>query len=319
MPHGSHGCHAPDGPYAQTMDVNKARAFLAVAEELHFGRAAARLHMAQPPLSRTIRTLEDELGARLFERSPRRVTLTAVGQALVEPARELVMQSERMAHLVRRVQRGETGRVRLGFSGGSVNALVSALVRRVRAERPDLTVELSGAQLSHPGMERLRSGALDAIVGRWDVLPRDVDSRVLAREDLLIALPEHHRLAASRAVSAPDAADEPWIVLPGGHGATLSTRLHEFGRRGRFVPRIVETAPDSATQLLMVDAGIGLALTFSGVRENVPAHAVAFRPATPDLGSVDVRLAWRRNDVSPALRALLSCAEAAPTGAQTAR
>lgn len=291
------------------MDVNKARAFLAVAEERHFGRAAARLHIAQPPLSRMIRALEDELGVTLFERSPRRVVLTGVGEALVEPARELVMQSERITHLVRRIQRGETGSVRLGFSGASVNSIVSALARRLRQSRPDLTVELSGAQLSHPGLERLRSGTLDAIVGRWDVLPRDVDSRLLAREDLLFALPEHHRLATAATVSPADVAEEPWIVLPGGSGATLSTRLHELARRGRFVPRIVETAPDSATQLLMVDAGIGMALTFSGVRENVPVHSVAFRPAPPDLGSVEVRLAWRRDDVSPALAELIAISE----------
>lgn len=291
------------------MEINKARAFLAVAEELHFGRAAERLHIAQPPLSRMIRALEDELGAELFVRSPRSVSLTAVGEALVEPARELVMQSERMVHLVRRVQRGEIGRVRLGFSGASVNSIVSGLVRRVREDRPNLTVALQGAQLSQPGLERLMSGSLDAVVGRWDVLPPDVDSCVLAREELVIALPEQHRLTSQSSVSALDVASEPWVVLPGGGGATLSSRLHELARRGKFVPRIVETAADSATQLLMVDAGVGVALTFSGVRENVPVHTVAFRPVAPGLGDVEVRLAWRRANVSPALDALITIAK----------
>ena len=137
------------------MEVHKARAFLAVADELHFSRAAARLHMAQPPLSRLIRALEQELGAPLFVRSPRRVELTAVGRALVEPARELVMQSERISELVHRVQNGESGRVSLGFSGASVNSVVSALVRRVRSERPSLSLELHGSQLSYRGLERL--------------------------------------------------------------------------------------------------------------------------------------------------------------------
>ncbi len=293
-----------------SMEVNKARAFLAVAEELHFGRAAARLHIAQPPLSRTIRALEVELGAQLFERSPRRVSLTPVGEALVEPARELVMQSERMADFVRRVQQGETGRVRLGFAGASVNSIVSALARRVRAVAPDLTVALYGAQLSQPGLERLLSGALDAVVGRWDVLPADVDSCVVAREELLIAVAGGHRLASAASVSADDVAAESWIVLPGGGGATLSTRLNELARRGRFVPRVIDTAVDSATQLLMVDAGHAIALTFSGVRENIPVHTVAFLPIEPSLGVVEVRLAWRRADVSPALRALIEIAGA---------
>lgn len=291
------------------MEVHKAKAFLAVAEDLHFGRAAARMHMAQPPLSRLIRSLEEELGAVLFERSPRRVTLTAVGEALVEPARELVMQSERMKQLVRRVQRGETGRVRLGFAGASVNATVSALARRVRRDRPSLALELYGSQLSQAGLERLRDGALDAVVGRWDFLPDDVSSRVVASETLLIALPDDHPLAAASEVHIGDIAEEPWVVLPGGSGATLSNRLRLVGIQGRFIPRIVQTAVDSATQLLLVDAGVGVALTFSGVRENLPAHAVVFRPLVPDLGSVDVRLAWRKDDENPALAELIGISE----------
>lgn len=287
----------------------RARAFLAVAEELHFGRAAQRLHMAQPPLSRLIRALEEELDAVLFERSPRRVVLTPVGEALLEPARELVMQSERIPELVRRVQRGDLGTVRLGFSGASVNALISRLVRATRRARPDLSIELRAAQLSQAGLEGLRAGALDAVVGRWDVLPRDVDSRVIAEEELLVAMPHDHRLAPLEAVSVADVADEPWVVLPGGGGATLSRRLHALGMRGRFVPRIVETVPDSATQLLLVDAGVGVALTFSTVQENIPAHDVVFRPVRPGLGTVEVRLAWRRQDANPALRALVGVAE----------
>lgn len=291
------------------MEVNKARAFLAVAEELHFGRAATRLHIAQPPLSRMIRTLEHELGADLFVRSSRGVTLTSVGEALVEPARELVMQSERILPLVQRVQRGETGRVRLGFSGASVNSIVSALAREVRRVRPDLTIALQGAQLSQPGLEQLMSGTLDAVVGRWDTLPPETDSVVLAREQLVLALPEAHPLTNTSRIHAAELAGESWVVLPGGRGATLSNRLHELARQGNFVPRVVETAADSATQLLMVDTGVGVALTFSSVSANVPVHSVAFREVEPDLGDVEVRLAWRREAVTPALSTLIRLAE----------
>lgn len=264
--------------------------------------------MAQPPLSRLIRALEEELGARLFDRGPRHVELTAVGAALVDPARELVMQSERIVGLVRRVQEGQTGRLRLGFAGASVNAVVSALARRMRAERPDIALELHGSQLSHAGLQRLRSGDLDAVIGRWDALPADIDSLVLTEERLFVALPDDHPLATHETVTAADVAGEPWVVLPGGSGATLSNRLHLLGTRGAFVPRIVQTAVDSTAQLLLVDAGVGIALVFSGVRESVPAHAVVFRPIEPDLGSVEVRLAWRRDDRSPALGSLIAAA-----------
>lgn len=300
------------GRTLKPVDVNQARAFLAVAEELHFGRAALRLHMAQPPLSRLIRALEAQLGVTLFERSPRKVSLTPAGEALIEPARELLMQSERIRPLLQRVQRGEIGRVRLGFSGASVNSIVSAIVRAVRARRPGIGIELYGSQLSSPGMERLRSHALDAIVGRWDVLPRDVASHVVAHEELVIALPDNHRLVSAERITAADLADESWIVLPGGGGATLSTRLHELSIRGRFVPKIVATAPDSATQLLMVDAGNGIALTFSGVRENIPLPTVVYRPLAAELAAVEVRLAWRASDANPALAELVRIVKTMP-------
>ena len=291
------------------MEVRQARAFLAVAEDLNFGRAAARLHMAQPPLSRLIRTLERELGVVLFERDTKHVALTLVGDELVEPARELVMQSERISLLAHRVRRGEAGRVRLGFAGSSVNSIVSAITRRVRVERPGLRLELFGSQLSYPGLERLRSGSLDAVIGRWDFLPDDVHSCVIAQEELVVVLPDDHRLAGVERLSATDVAEEPWVVLPGGQGASLSNRLHLLGGQGRFVPRIVQTAVDSATQLLLVGAGAGIALTFSGVRENIPAQGVVFRPLDVGLGPVDVRLAWSSLEDNAALRAVIAIAE----------
>ncbi|SHK32963.1 DNA-binding transcriptional regulator, LysR family [Pseudonocardia thermophila] len=290
------------------MDVHRARAFLAVAEELHFGRAAARLRMAQPPLSRMIRAIEAELGAPLFERGPRHVALTPLGEALIEPARSLVMQSERIVEIARRMRRGESGRVRLGFSGASVYALVGALVRRAREDYPGLTLELRGSHLSEPGLERMLAGGLDAVVGRWDRLPDEVDSLVLAQEELLVALPAEHRLAVAEALRPGELADEAWIALPGGRGATLSNRLHLLGTLGRFVPRIVDTAVDSPTQLLMVDSGAGIALVFSGVSAAIPVHDVVFRPLDPGLGPVEVRLAWRRADPNPALARLVELA-----------
>ena len=101
----------------------------------------------------------------------------------------------------------------------------------MRAVRPGIALELFGSQLSHAGLERLRSGALDAVVGRWDFLPEDVRSLVLAEEQLLVALPDNHRLAGAATVTAADIADEPWVALPGGTGATLSNRLHLLGIR----------------------------------------------------------------------------------------
>lgn len=287
------------------MDVHKAQAFLAVADELHFGRAAERLHMAQPPLSRLIRQIEAELGAPLFERNTRQVSLTPQGAALIEPARELVMLSQRLKEIVQQSQAGEIGRIRLGFAGASVNRLVSELARRVRAERPGITLELFSSQFSHLGLERVLDGSLDLVIGRWDFLPAEVESRVIGREEILVALPEHHRLADHDGLAAADLAGEPWVVLPGASSATLPNRLGVLGVQGGFVPRIVQVAPDSSTQLMLVGVGVGVALTFSGVRENLLAPGVVYRPLRPSQAGVEVRLIWRRGDPNPAVPAVI--------------
>ncbi|SFS00139.1 DNA-binding transcriptional regulator, LysR family [Agrococcus baldri] len=290
------------------VEIREARAFLVLADELHFGRTAARLHMAQSVLSRLIQRLEEQLVVQLFERSTRSVTLTPAGEALVQPARELVTMSERVSEIVRRASAGETGRVRLGFAGASVGHLVAELMTGSRRERPGLTVELESSQLSRPGLERLQDGSLDLVVGRWDFLPREIESRVIAQEELLVALPSAHRLARHPQISPQQLVDEAWVVLPGGSGATLSHRLHLLGRHGRFVPRIVHTAPDSATELLLVEAGEGIALTLSGVRDSLPSRGIAFRPLTTDLGAVAVRLAFRAGTADPAVRAVIEVA-----------
>jgi DNA-binding transcriptional LysR family regulator len=291
------------------VEVNKASAFLTVAEELHFGRAAKRLHMAQPPLSRLIRQLEAELGATLFERNTRHVALTPSGEALLEPARELVMLSRRMKDVVRGAQEGEVGRVRLGFAGASVNQAVGELARQIRQQRPGISLELYSSQFSHVGLERILDGSLDLVVGRWDFLPAEIDSHLVAHEELLIALPENHRLADREAVSAEDLAGEAWIVLPGGASATLPNRLNMLAMWAGFVPRIVQVAPDSWTLVVLVGAGMGVSLILSSVRDNIPSRGVVYKPLAQEQKPVEVRLIWRRGNLSPTLRAVIEISE----------
>ena len=291
------------------MEVHKAQAFLAVAEELHFGRAAKRLHMAQPPLSRLIRQLESELGATLFERNTRHVTLTPQGEALLEPARELVMLAQRMKDVVSKSQAGETGRVRLGFAGASVNQAVGELARQVRRRRPGISLELYSSQFSYLGLEKVLDDSLDLVIGRWDFLPAEISSRLVALEELLIALPESHPLAVRETVDVEDLAGEAWIVLPGGAGATLPNRLNTLAMNAGFVPRIVQVAPDSWTLVVLVGAGMGISLILSSVRDNVPSRGVVYKPLTQEQKPVEVRLLWRRGDANPALQSVIEISE----------
>src|SRR5450631_148401 len=137
------------------MELGQLRAFLAVAEELHFGRAAERLHIAQPPLSRTIKALERELGTRLFDRNTRSVTLTPSGHALIGPAREALEAVGRTAAAVRAADEGEVGLVRIAFAGVSTHRIVAALARAVRSSRPGIQMELSSQNFAQPAMKKL--------------------------------------------------------------------------------------------------------------------------------------------------------------------
>ncbi|SFV25056.1 LysR family transcriptional regulator [Micrococcus terreus] len=297
------------------MEVRQAEAFLAVAEELHFGRAADRLGMAQPPLSRIIKQLERQLGTTLFHRTTRQVELTAAGQALVKPADELVRASRATRRAVKSALAGEAGRVRLGFAGASVNRTVGELARQVRKERPGLDFEIHSSQFSQPALERILDGSLDLAIGRWDFLPEEVDSRVIAVEEVILALPASHPLAQDAGpVDMVELREEPWVVLPGGFAAALPNRLNTLAMSAGFVPRVAQTAPDSWTLMVLVAAELGCAVTLDSVRDNTSTPGVVFRPILGEHAPLEVRMIWRRMDDNPALHAVLDIAGRLPTG-----
>lgn len=303
------------------MDIHQAQAFLVVAEELHFGRAAARLNMAQPPLSRLIKQLERSLGAELFERSTRHVNITAAGRALLEPAQRLLDASQEARDAVQDAVAGRIGRVRLGFAGASINRKVGELARQVRARRPGVVLELHSSQFSHLGLERVLDGSLDLVIGRWDYLPAEIASRVIAREQVMVALPAQHRLAQRSTVSMKDLAEEQWIALPGDSGSALSNRLRSLAMQAGFVPRVTQTAPDSWTQVVLVGAQMGCALTLDSVRDNVSSDGVVFLPIEGVDQPLEVRTIWRAGVEDPALRDVVSLVTGLfppPEGAPTA-
>ena len=186
------------------MDIEQLRSFLAVADELHFGRAAERLHVAQPPLSRTIKRLERELGTRLFDRNTRSVRLTSSGQALMDPAKEVLDALRRAETAVRSADHGEVGTVRIAFAGVSTHRLVARLARVVRSQRPGIQLELSSQNFAQPAMKRLLAGETDLALGRWDVVPAEISAQVVMPDSLVLAVPDTHRTRrCSAAVDRP--------------------------------------------------------------------------------------------------------------------
>ena len=291
------------------MEVHEAKAFLAVARELHFGRAAASLRIAQPPLSRLIKSIETSLGTALFERSTRQVALTPAGEALVEPAKALVAASEQARGAVAKSVTGETGRVRLGFAGASINRTVGALARTVRTHRPGIHLELHGSQFSHLAMQKVLDGSLDTVIGRWDFVPAELRSSVLGYEEVMAVLPADHPLAGEASVSMAQLAEESWVVLPSGPGAALQNRLTSLAMAAGYMPRIAQVAPDSWTLLVLVAAQIGCALSLDTVRDNVSSEGVVFLPLTEEQPPLEVQILWRGGDPNPARRAVVAMAQ----------
>ncbi|MGJ0184696.1 LysR family transcriptional regulator [Corynebacterium glyciniphilum] len=288
------------------MEVQQARAFLAVAEELHFGQAAERLRVTQPHLSRMIKQIEHTLRVKLFERSTRRVSLTAAGEAVVEPARQLVDASDAVHRVAQETIDGKTGTVHLGFAGASTHESMGEISRTVRRHSPGVTLRLHSSQFSNQGLARVLDETLDADIGRWDFLPAEVASIVVGVEELLVAMPATHPASSATEVSMADLADESWMVLPGGAGSILHNRLNSISMAAGFVPRIADEVPDSWTQIALVGAEMGCALTLDSVRNNVTTSNVVFRPIHGLDTRLEVKLIWKRTNRNPALRPVLS-------------
>ncbi|UYP18599.1 LysR family transcriptional regulator [Rhodococcus sp. Z13] len=293
------------------MEIQQVKAFLAVAEELHFGRAAQRLHMAQPPLSRTIRRLEKELGAELFERSTRSVRLTESGRALVEPARN-ILDACRLAEMaVASAGSGQTGRVRIGFAGSSSHSLVGRWAKLVRRTHPGIEFVLDSSAYASEALNKLAAGALDIGIVRLLFSPPGIASRVIARESLVVALPAEHPLAGCEKVGLADLATEPWVMLPAEPGSMLRELLLRLAHDAGFTPRIVQSAPDSLSLVALVSAGVGVSMTVSSVAANVINPEVVFVPLADHPEPLDVRLVWREDDDSAALAEVLRLSEQA--------
>ena len=289
------------------MDIEQLRSCLAVADELHIGRAAERLHVAQPPLSRTIKRLERELGTRLFDRNTRSVRLTSSGQALMDPAKEVLDALRRAETAVRSADHGEVGTVRIAFAGVSTHRLVARLARVVRSQRPGIQLELSSQNFAQPAMKRLLAGETDLALGRWDVVPAEISAQVVMPDSLVLAVPDTHPLAGARRLSIGQLVSEGFVSLPPHEGSVLPDRLRRLAHANGFVAEVVQVAPDTQTALALVSAEVGCHLTLASVAENVTDPHVVFIPLNESTPSLDVHLraAWRRDDQNPALRAVL--------------
>ncbi|MFD8603413.1 LysR family transcriptional regulator [Streptomyces sp. TSRI0445] len=299
------------------MELRHLNAFLAVAEELHFGRAAKRLQMAQPPLSQQIRQLEKELGVQLFHRNTRSVRLTSAGETFLEPARTVLDDLDTAVRAARSAGIGEYGRVTIGFAGASSHETLPRLTRAVRAAHPGLELVMTGQTYANTALSRVADGSLDLGFVRLPVARPGVAHRVIDEEELVCALPSDHPLARRETVPLDVLAGEPFVSFPANSGSTVRDALTEACENAGFTPRIVQEAPDSYTILALVAAGVGVTLTVTSV-QHIQQNGLVYRPLAGPAVRLRAALAWRADNPSAALRAVLAVAEEAlPTPART--
>jgi DNA-binding transcriptional LysR family regulator len=286
------------------VELRQLRYFVAVAEELHFRRAAARLHISQPPLSQQIARLEEELGCRLLTRTRRRVELTAAGQAFLRDARAMLAELDVAVATARRIETGQAGVLRVNFVGSALLSILPGIVQRFRRGRPEVEIELRERSTVEQ-LRTLSAGVVDVGLVRAPVdVEADLRTEVVMRERTVAAIPVGHPLAQLRRVPLRRLAGEPLVLFPRqqapGFHDLLTGRLAATGTS----PQVVQYAPEMLTIIGLVAAGIGVSPVPASM-SRLALDGVTYRPLS---GAPDAELVAvvRAGDPSPLVQAFVA-------------
>lgn len=291
------------------MELRQLRYFIAVAEELHFGRAAEREHIAQPALSQQVRRLERELGVPLFDRTSRRVRLTEPGRVFVDLARGVLDHVDDAIARARQAAQGKEGRLRLAYANGSDRGAPAAAVDRFRAEHPRVELTLS-TQYDEASRAQLRADEVDAAffwmpLGDFD----DLAYQRVTSEVLVVAMSECHALAPLDRVTPEEVAAEPlvWFARHWAPGAWDTIVGAVFLRRG-LTPNVAveEATPEGMVHGVLATGGVTMVTATTANQLHV--EGVVYRPFVDPQPHVQIGLAWRADDASPVLKSLVEIA-----------
>ncbi|WP_323120979.1 LysR substrate-binding domain-containing protein [Burkholderia alba] len=298
-----------------TPDLRQWRYFVTVADERHFGRAAARLSMTQPPLSQAIRALEEALGVALFARTKRSVELTAVGAALLPEVQRLLTAADALPPLAQSLARGEAGSLALAFVSTADYGLLPQLLREFGARNPLVRLQLTEAT-SDVQIDELTAGRIDAGLIIPPVPPRHAAALSylpVVREPLVLAMPADAATGDETPVRLADVAALPLVIFP----RRLAPGFYDiitgcYGAAG-VTPRIGQEAIQMQTIVSLVSAGMGVAMVPQSLR-NLRRTGVVYRPLAADAPVVETGLVWRTGDVSPVLAGFIDVVRRAASG-----
>jgi len=284
------------------VELRHIRYFLAVAEERHFTRAAAKVGIGQPPLSQQIKDLEGEVGAQLFHRLAHGAELTEAGKAFMAGVKEMPLIAERATMAARRAARGETGSLRVGFTASAAfNVVVPSAIRAFRRAYPDIYLTLEEANTTRL-VTGLREETLDAVFLRPGTPgSEELQLRRLSEEPMVVALPERHPAAACEEIDLAILKDEPFLLFPREIGPTLYDTIVEACRNAGFEPAIGQLAPQIGSIITLVAAELGVSIVPASMMQ-VRVTGVAYRQIADQSPTAQLALACRRGETSPVVR-----------------
>jgi DNA-binding transcriptional LysR family regulator len=287
------------------MELRHLRYFRAVAEELHFGRAAERLHIAQPPLSQQIRQLESELGVALLARTTRSVELTPAGKAYLERTTKILDAVNDAGDQARRIAQGVEGHLTIGCVGSATYSLLPQLVRALRQSLPAVDVSVRGEMLAPAQLTALAAGEIDLALLRPPIPLAGVAVEVIRRDRLLVVLPAGHHLADRVELQLTDLRDEDFVSHASRGRSVMSSVLTAMCADAGFVPRVRHEVDETSTLVTLVAAGLGVAIVPDPTAA-LDIAGVCYRDLTPATLGVDLVVAHRVGKISAVIEQALT-------------
>ncbi|WJY90925.1 HTH-type transcriptional regulator TdfR [Corynebacterium faecale] len=287
------------------MELRLLQSFLVLAEELHFGRAAARLFIAQPPLTKQIHQLEKQLGVQLFERHPRGARLTPAGEALKVEAQQIFSAVDTAVHNVRNADHGSAGRLVLGYSGAVGAAQLPAVLRSITKANPGIDIEVK----KYANASQVASATIDGEIDFGQVLlpfeHPDLSTRSVSHHDPVVVVASTHKFAERSSVRTTELENEGFVTPRRYSGSALIPLIESIFDKEDFSPKVIKEAPDADITMAYVAGGIGISITVTGVQ--IYGHDLRFIPFDDkSLPGLESAVAWRTKNPSALLEKVLT-------------
>ena len=286
------------------MELRHLRYFVTVAEELHFGRAAERLYIAQSALSQQILNLEAELGVQLLQRTRRSVQLTTAGQAFWDDARDLLYRVEKATERSQRISRGELGQLRIGFTILALHSILPTILAQFREDYPQIQLLLS-EMTTQAQVEALQTKQLDVGFLHPPISDQGLNLLELKTERMIVALPTQHPLAQRKQLTIKALSLYPLIIHPRHEGAALYDQILQLYAQANCQPTIAQEAMTSPTRIGLVAAGLGVTFVPEGL-QILNYYGVVYKPLVKGAPKLSYAIAWHQQERSPAVQSLLN-------------